>query len=195
MKVGYARVSTEDQDLETQISSLRDAGCGMVYSEHITGTKASRPEWDKALASLRGGDSLVITRLDRAGRSLKHLLALSERLDEQGCSLVVIEQAIDTSTSAGRALFQMLGVFAEFERSLISERTKEALRGRPRGRNGGRPRALSPRAQARAQELYDSRTMTLAEIAAASGVSKATLCRHLTLDKRRPTTADSVNAD
>ena len=140
---GYARVSTNDQDIGAQIARLENAGCEIVWSDVLSGTRASRPQWDACLKSLNKGDQLVITKLDRAGRSLKHLMALSDQLDQRGIALKVIDQAIDTSTSAGRALFQMLGVFAEFERNLISERTKEALRGRPRGRSGGRPKALT----------------------------------------------------
>ena len=185
MRIGYARVSTEDQNLDGQVDRLRDADCGVVYSEHVSGSaKAKRVEWDRCLAHLREGDTLVITRLDRAGRSLKHLLDVATLLEERGCALYVIEQSLDTSTSAGRALFQMLGVFAEFERSLISERTKEALRGRPRGREGGRPKALNSVSLARAQALYDSRTLSVREVASAVGVSPATLYRHLTLDGR-----------
>lgn len=189
MLVGYSRVSTVMQSTDVQVSALRAAGCGMIFSENVSGTKSSRPEWDKALAALQPGDSLVVTKLDRAGRSLKHLLKLSERLDEMGCTLIVTEQGIDTSTSAGRAFYAMVGIFAELEASLVSERTTIALQGRRRGRNGGRPKALSPRALARAQALYDSKSMTLVEVAAAVGVSKATLCRHLTLDGTRTRTS------
>ncbi|MBK5248441.1 MAG: recombinase family protein [Actinomycetales bacterium] len=180
--IGYARVSTNDQDISAQIARLETAGCEIVWSDVLSGTRASRPQWDACLKSLNKGDQLDITKLDRAGRSLKHLMALSEQLDERGITLKVIDQAIDTSTSAGRALFQMLGVFAEFERNLISERTKEALRGRPRGRSGGRPKALTDAWLKRAQDMYDAKTMTVPEIAGAVKCSASTLYRHLTLD-------------
>jgi len=181
---GYARVSTNDQDIGAQIARLENAGCEIVWSDVLSGTRASRPQWDACLKSLNQGDQLVITKLDRAGRSLKHLMELSDQLDSRGIALKVIDQAIDTSTSAGRALFQMLGVFAEFERNLISERTKEALRGRPRGRSGGRPKALTDTRLKRAQDMYDAKTMTVPEIAGAAGCSPSTLYRHLTLDTK-----------
>ena len=181
---GYARVSTNDQDIGAQIARLENAGCEIVWSDVLSGTRASRPQWDACLKSLNKGDQLVITKLDRAGRSLKHLMALSDQLDQRDIALKVIDQAIDTSTSAGRALFQMLGVFAEFERNLISERTKEALRGRPRGRSGGRPKALTVARLKRAQDMYDAKTMTVPEIAGAAGCSPSTLYRHLTLDTK-----------
>lgn len=179
MKIGYARVSTSHQDLIGQKNALHSVGCERIYEDVVSGTRASRPGWDTCLDALRPGDQLVVTKLDRAGRSLKHLLELDERLRESEVSLVVIDQGIDTSTSAGRAMFQMLGVFAEFERALISERTKEGLRGRPRGRSGGRPIALSPTKKDKAQELYDRGELTVAEIAAVVKVSERTLYRYL----------------
>lgn len=183
--IGYARVSTADQSLEAQEAQLRAAGCVEVYSDVMTGTAASRPQWDACRKGLRDGDSLVITRLDRAGRSLRHLLEISDELDQKGVTLTALDQGIDTSTSQGRMSFQMLGVMAEFERALISERTKSAMAARARGRSGGRPKALSPKAVERAQQLYDAGQMTVKEVARAVGVSEATLYRSITTEASR----------
>lgn len=182
--LGYARVSTTMQNLEAQENQLRAAGCSTLYSDTMTGSSASRPEWDACRKALREGDTVVITRLDRAGRSLLHLLEISTELDEKGVTLKVLDQAIDTSTPEGRLMFSLLASVAEFERSLISERTRNAMASRPRGRNGGRPRAMTPKTRARAQHLYDARELTVKEIAAAVGVSVATLYRVLDVDRK-----------
>lgn len=189
-RIGYARVSTADQSLESQEAQLKAAGCDDVYADVMTGTAASRPQWDACRKALRAGDELVITRLDRAGRSLKHLLEINEELTKKGVTLIVLSDGIDTSTSSGRLQMQLLGAVAEFERALISERTKIAMAGRPRGRNGGRPKALSPKALRRAQDLYDAGGMTVKEIAAAVGVSQATLYRSLTTKGGKKTSAE-----
>jgi DNA invertase Pin-like site-specific DNA recombinase len=183
--IGYARVSTADQSLEAQEAQLRVAGCVEVYSDVMTGSAASRPQWDACRKGLRDGDSLVITRLDRAGRSLRHLLEISDELDKKGVTLTVLDQGIDTSTSQGRLSFGLLGVVAEFERALISERTKSAMAVRSRGRSGGRPKALSPKALERAQQLYEAGQMTVKEVARAVGVSEATLYRSITTESSR----------
>ncbi len=180
-RIGYARVSTAGQDLDTQTRALTAAGVAAadIYSEHISGAKADRLELEHALRTLRPGDALVVTKLDRLARSLKDLLQIVDQIESAGASLVVLDQAVDTSTPAGRLFMQVIGAVAEFERALISERTKQALVGRPRGRSGGRPRALSEARLARAQDLYDAGGMTLAEVAAVVGVSVSTLKRGL----------------
>lgn len=183
--IGYARVSTADQSLAAQETQLSEAGCEVTYADVMTGSAASRPQWDACRKALRKGDSLVITKLDRAGRSLRHLLEISDELDKKGVTLNVLDQGIDTSTSHGRLLFGLLATVSEFERALISERTKNAMASRPRGRNGGRPKALSPKAQSRAQELYDAGQMTVREVALAVGVSEATLYRSITTEGSR----------
>lgn len=183
--IGYARISTAMQNLEAQEDQLRAAGCSVIYSDIMSGANASRPEWDACRKALREGDTLMITKLDRAGRSLWHLLEISNELTAKGVTLKVLDQAIDTSTPAGRFAFQMIGSVAEFERSLISERTRSAMASRPRGRNGGRPKAMTPKMRARAQHLYDARELTVKEIAAAAGVSVATLYREIETDRKR----------
>ncbi|MEW1813045.1 recombinase family protein [Pseudarthrobacter phenanthrenivorans] len=193
--IGYARISTAKQSLEAQERQLKDAGCSVTYSDVMTGTAASRPQWDACRKALREGDTLVITRLDRAGRSLSHLIEVSDELAKRGISLKVLDQGIDTTTSHGRLLYQVLAMVSEFERSLISERTQIALAARPRGRKGGRPKALSPKALERAQQLYDSKQMKMKEIAGAIGVSEATLYRSLKTDRHRAADGGSAVAE
>ncbi|WML79169.1 recombinase family protein [Streptomyces sp. VNUA74] len=186
MKVGYGRVSTHEQHPEAQEDALRVAGCDEVYIDRASGKLASRPELDKALLRLREGDSLVITKLDRLGRSLKNLIELSERLKDEGVALVVLDQGIDTSTPIGRMFYQILGAVAEFERELIVERTKDGLQAaRARGRVGGRKKALRPRQVDLARSMYDEkgedgkRRYTVQEIADELGVSRPTVYRYL----------------
>lgn len=186
MRIGYGRVSTEDQVLDAQRDALAAAGCEQIFLDTASGKLARRPELDKALLVARSGDQLVVTKLDRLGRSLEHLIALSKDLEARGVDLMVLEQGIDTSTSVGRMFFQILGAIAEFERALISERTKAGLAAaRARGRVGGRRRKLGPRQARLAQELYDEvgpdgrRVHTVAEIAAELGVSRPTIYRYL----------------
>lgn len=184
-KISYARVSTAGQDLDTQTRALTAAGVAPanMYSEHISGAKADRPELLNALRSLRPGDQLVVTKLDRLARSLKDLLSIVERIEAAGASLVVIDQAVDSSTPAGRLFLQVVGAVAEFERALTSLRTREALAGRPRGRQGGRPRALTGKRLQRARDLVGARELTMIEIAAAVGVSVSTLQRAVRQDQ------------
>lgn len=183
--IGYARVSTASQSLQAQESHLRASGCEVIYADVMTGSAASRPEWDACRKALRPGDTLAITRLDRMGRSIKHLLEVAESLQEKGVTLRVLEQAIDTSTPQGTLTLHLLSALAQFELSQVSERTRSALAGRARGRNGGRPKALSPKALQRAQELYDSKQMTVKEVARAVGVSEATIYRSITTEAER----------
>jgi len=147
-KIGYARVSTNDQHPEIQRNMLIAAGCDpeLIFTDHgVSGAKASRPEWDRCLAQLRRGDTLVAVRLDRIGRSVRNLLEVSAELERRGVDLVLTEQGIDTSTPMGRMLFTILGAVAEFERELIKERTRDGLAATTaRGRNGGRKHRLSP---------------------------------------------------
>ncbi len=186
MRIGYGRVSTTDQNLDAQRDALQAAGCDEVLVDKASGKLASRPELDKALLVAREGDQLVVTKLDRLGRSLEHLIALSNDLQARGVDLVVIDQGIDTSTAVGRMFFQILGAIAEFEHALMAERTRDGLAAaRARGRTGGQRPKLSPRQARIAQEMYDQtgpdgrRTHTVAEIAAEFSVSRPTIYRHL----------------
>ena len=186
MRIGYARVSTRDQHPEAQEDALRAAGCERVFSDKASGKLASRPELEKALMVAREGDQVVITRLDRLGRSLKNLIELSEQLRSQGVGLVILDQGIDTSTSTGRMFFQFLGAIAEFEHALMVERTREGLEAaRARGRKGGRKKALRPRQVELAQRMYDElgddgkRKHTVQNIADELGVARTTIYRYL----------------
>jgi DNA invertase Pin-like site-specific DNA recombinase len=186
MRIGYGRVSTRDQNPEAQEDALTAAGCERIFVDKLSGKLASRPELDKALLSAREGDQFVITKLDRLGRSLKNLIELSDRLQSQGVALVILDQGLDTSTSIGRMFFQILGAIAEFEHSLMVERTKEGLEAaRARGRKGGRKQALKPRQVALAQQMYDElgddgkRKHTVQDIADELGVARTTIYRYL----------------
>ncbi|MDA8303256.1 MAG: recombinase family protein [Actinomycetota bacterium] len=186
MRVGYGRVSTADQNPDAQRDALAAASCDRVFIDKASGKLARRPELDKALLIARKGDQLVITKLDRLGRSLEHLIALSNELQANGIDLVVLDQGIDTSTSLGRMFFHILGAIAEFEHSLMSERTRDGLAAaRARGRTGGQKAKLTLRQTKVAQDMYDElgrdghRAHTVAEIAAEFGVSRPTIYRHL----------------
>src|ERR1039458_185295 len=189
MKIGYARVSTLDQPPESQHDALLAAGCDPdhIHIDKASGKLARRPELDKALLVLREGDQFAVTRLDRLGRSLTHLLALAEELRQRGVDLVVTEQGIDTSTAGGRLFFHIIGAVAEFEHALMSERTAEGVAGaQPRGGPGGQKPKLRPRQVELAQQMYaetgedGKRRYTVAAIATEFGVSRPTIYRHLT---------------
>ena len=186
MRIGYGRVSTTDQNLDAQRDALVAADCDQVLVDKASGKLARRPELDKALLVAREGDQLVITQLDRLGRSLEHLNALSNDLQARGVDLVVIDQGIDTSTAVGRMFFQILGAIAEFEHALMAERTRDGLAAaRARGRIGRQRPKLNPRQARIAQDMYDElgpdgrRAHTVAEIASEFGVSRPTIYRHL----------------
>lgn len=187
--IGYARVSTRDQNDDSQIDELLAAGCDpdRLFIDHgVSGKLASRPQLDACLAYLRKGDVLVITRLSRAMRSLRDLLNVAHALGERGIGLKVLKQDIDTSTSTGRLLFHILAAIDEFQRELIVEGTREGLdAARARGRVGGSKPKLSAFQRKRARELYDmkgpdgKRAHTVAEIGAILGVSRQTIYRNL----------------
>jgi DNA invertase Pin-like site-specific DNA recombinase len=160
MRIGYGRVSTRDQHPEAQHDAFAAAGCEQMFIDKASGKLARRPELDKALLSAnRSGDQLVITKLDRLGRSLEHLIELSKLLQTRGVDLVVVDQGIDTSTAVGRMFFQVLGAIAEFEHALMSERTLDGLAAaRARGRTGGqKPKLGPPTGQARAPDVRRNR--------------------------------------
>jgi DNA invertase Pin-like site-specific DNA recombinase len=187
MRIGYGRVSTRDQNPDAQRDALQGASCDEVFIDKASGKLASRPELDKALLSAnRSGDQLVVTKLDRLGRSLEHLIELSKLLQTRGVHLVVLDQGIDTSTAVGRMFFQILGAIAEFEHALMSERTVDGLAAaRARGRIGGQRPKLGPRQVKLARQMYDEtgedgkRRHTVGQIAAEFGVSRPTIYRHL----------------
>ena len=179
-RLGYGRVSTEDQNLEAQQDALKGAGADKVFIEKITGTKASRPELDKLREQMRKGDTLVITRLDRLGRSTKDLLAISSELEEKGVELEVLEQNINTKTPEGKLFFTMIAAMAEFEHSMMVARTKDGLAAaRARGRLGGRKPKLTELQKKQVRKLYEERKETVREIAAGFNITPPTVYRAL----------------
>jgi DNA invertase Pin-like site-specific DNA recombinase len=181
--IGYARVSTSDQNPDAQAARLGQHGCAPVFTDHgVTGTLANRPQWDACRAYLRYGDVLVVTKLDRIGRSVSNLVSVASDLNWRGVDLTVLDQAIDTATPAGQMLFHVLAAIAEFEHDLIAERTRDGLAA-ARARNGGklpaRGPSISPDKLAAACQLYQGGDMTARRIAAAVGISRATLYRAL----------------
>lgn len=178
--IGYGRCSTDKQNVLDQVSRLKECGCERVFTdEAVSGKLASRPEWDACLGYLRQGDTLVVTKLDRAGRSVKHLLELSADLSERGIALRILDQGIDTNTAIGRMFYTILGALAEFERELIVERTHEGLRtARRSGKQLGRKPKLSP-----SQVKYARRSIEdgdqVKEVAEFLKVDRATIYRAL----------------
>lgn len=181
MRVGYARVSTLDQNPDLQLEKLREAGCERVFVEKASGAKTDRPELRRLMDEiLRPGDTLVVWKLDRLARSLKHLLELGDSLKGRGIGLVSLTDAIDTSSPGGTLVFHVLGAIAEFERALIQERTRAGLsEARRRGRTGGRPKLMSAKDVSAARAVMKLEDVTAAEVAKRFGVSRATLYRHL----------------
>lgn len=180
MLIGYARVSTDDQNLDLQRDALTQAGCGKLCEDKESGAKAERPGLLLALEVLRDGDTLVVWRLDRLGRSLKDLIALVEKLEQRGIALKSLQENIDTSSSGGKLVFHLFGALAEFERNLIRERTQAGLSAaRARGRSGGRPKALDANKRQLAIRLYHERQHSIDELCRMMGISKPTLYSYL----------------
>lgn len=178
MRIGYARVSTADQSVAAQEDILKENGCELIYSETASGGKADRPKLKEMFDYAREGDTIVVYKLDRLGRSLKDLINLLEQLEERGIHFESITDGIDTSTSAGKLQMHLIGAMAEFERDLIRERTKAGLEAaRARGRKGGRPKIDKKKIDL-ALRLYDSKEYSIKEIEKMSGVSAATLYRY-----------------
>lgn len=181
MLIGYARISTGRQDLALQLDALERAGCERHFTDTASGALKTRPELEACLGHLRAGDTLVVWRLDRLGRSLRHLIETIAELQARDVAFRSLTEGVDTTTAAGRMTFHIFGALAEFERSLIQERTQAGLEAaRARGRRGGRPRSITPDKLAAAVMREQNRPMHA--IAAALGVSRATLYRHLATD-------------
>lgn len=183
MNIGYARVSTNEQNLDLQRDALRKAGVSSknLYTDKITGTKAERPGLAAALSHLREGDTLVVWRLDRLGRSLKHLIETVTTLKQQHIAFQSITENINTSSATGQLVFHLFGALAEFERNLIKERTIAGLSAaRARGRTGGRPRLNTSSSKvSMAKKLYADQTNTISDICRTLHISRATLYRYL----------------
>ncbi len=180
MLIGYARISTDDQNLDLQQDALTRAGCERLFEDRASGAKAERAGLAALLGMVRRGDIVVIWRLDRLGRSLKDLIQLAERLDAAGVGLRSLQENIDTSSSGGKLVFHLFGALAEFERTLIRERTAAGLSAaRARGRKGGRPKRLNPAKRELALRLYHERQHSIDEICRMMGISKSTLYNYL----------------
>src|SRR5512144_1899309 len=175
MLVGYAGVSTLEQTLALQQDALTKAGCERIFTDTASGSRTDRAGLDQSLAFLRDGeDTLVVWRLDRLGRSLRHLIDTIGALQERVIGFKSLQEQIDTTTSGGKLVFHVFGALAEFERDLIRERTRAGLEAaRARGRSGGRPSVMTVEKLRVARELYDAREHTTAQIAAVLGVSRA----------------------
>ena len=180
MLIGYARVSTDDQKLNLQIDALEKVGCEKIFTDQVSGSIACRPQLEGALDFLREGDTLVVWRLDRLGRNLRHLIELVRQLEEKGIGFRSLTESMDTTTSGGKLIFHIFGALAEFERNLIRERTKAGLdAARARGRKGGRKPALSAKQQEVAVKLYYEKNHTAEEICRIMGISKPTLYSYI----------------
>ena len=182
MLIGYARVSTQDQTLDLQTDALTQAGCEKIFTDTISGAKAERPGLQDAMHHLRAGDTLVVWRLDRLGRTLKHLIATVTELSDQDIGFMSLQEHIDTTTSGGKLIFHIFGALAEFEREVIKERTNAGLQAaRARGRFGGRPKtqALDPKKMALAKTLHDDQKVPVSEICAQLQIGRSTLYRYL----------------
>lgn len=179
MIFGYARVSTEDQSLDSQLDAFEKYGIDELFCEKVSGKNTARPQLDLMLSKLRKGDTVVVFKLDRIGRNRSHLFELTDEFKERGVNFVSIRDQIDTTTAAGNMFFGMLAVLAQFEADLISERTKAGLEAaRARGRVGGR-KATDQSKIEKALKLYDSKDYTIPEITEMTGVSKTTLYKYL----------------
>jgi DNA invertase Pin-like site-specific DNA recombinase len=185
MLIGYARVSTNDQETATQVAALKAAGCERTYREKASGGRWDRPELHRLLDQIRKGDVLVVWKLDRLSRSLRDVLAIMDRLSEAGAGFRSLTEAIDTTTPAGRMMMQMVGAFAEFERMMLRERTKAGLDSARRdGRIGGRPPKLSPQQQAEIVRMVSKGRKTAADAARLFKIHPATVSRLLARSPR-----------
>lgn len=197
MKIGYARVSTNDQNLDLQTDALKQAGCEKIFSDQgVSGAKAERPGLDKALDQIRKKDVLVIWKLDRLGRSLKHLLSIIEDLRDRGAHFASIQDGFDTSTASGKMVFSVIGAMAEYERNLTRERTMAGLAAaRARGRMGGRPKALDKSQVKVAIALAEAGKLTINEICEQVGCSRSTYYRQVAPRLKVPAAEEPLQLD
>jgi DNA invertase Pin-like site-specific DNA recombinase len=186
MRIGYARVSTHEQNLDSQTDVLNKAGCQKIFIDKVSGVAAARPGIDETFSHLRQGDTLVVWRLDRLGRSLKNLIELVSKLEEMQVGFQSLQESVDTTSTGGRLVFHIFGALAEFERGLIQERTKAGLAAaRARGRKGGRPKVLNEKQRKLVVRLYNERKTTAKEICEMMNISRPTLYSYLHQDQTR----------
>lgn len=180
MLIGYARVSTFEQSLDLQTDALKKAGCDKIFTDKASGAKEDRPGLKEAMEYLREGDTLVVWKLDRLGRSLNHLIETINQLQQRQIGFKVIQESFDTTTPGGKLIFHVFGALAEFERGLIQERTKAGLTAaRARGKFGGRPKKLSSKQIEIAKALHSDSNTSVADICKALNCSRATLYRYI----------------
>ena len=196
MHIGYARVSTQDQNSDLQLDALKQAGCEQVFNEKKTGRTLQRPELEACLRTLRKGDTLVVWRLDRLGRSLKDLVETVNALEERGIGFKSLTESIDTTSAGGRLVFHLFSALAEFERNLISDRTKAGLAAaRARGRKGGRKPKMTAADIKKAAAMLKDPTITKTEVAKHFGVSRVTLNASLTREGYPENPAHNENGE
>lgn len=180
MLIGYVRVSTSDQNLDLQLDALKQVGCDKIYKDIASGVKTDRIGLSEVLKYIRNGDTLVVWRLDRLGRSLRHLIDTINQINDQGSYFRSLQENIDTSTSGGKLIFHIFGALAEFERDIIRDRTKAGLEAaRKRGKYGGRPKIMDKNKIALAKSLFKDKSNSIASICEVLEVSKTTLYRCL----------------
>ena len=180
MKIGYARVSTLEQSLDMQVDALTKFGCEKIITDEVSGSVADRPGLAKLKEILRKGDTLVVWRLDRLGRTLRHLIDWVNELDEQSIGFSSLQEMIDTTNSSGKLIFHIFGALSEFERNLIRERTRAGIEAaRSRGRQGGRPKKLSRDKRQLVVDLYKGKKHSISQICEMTGISKPTLYKYV----------------
>ena len=179
-RFGYARVSTDDQNLDLQHDALTRAGCDRIYEEKVSGKSTARPQLDECLRDLREGDTLTVWRLDRLGRSLPDLVRIISDLEKRGVSFESLGERVETSSASGKLIFHVFAALAEFERNLIRERTQAGLvAARARGRSGGRKPKIGDKERREIQALYRANNIPVSDIAKRYGVSRTTLYKYL----------------
>jgi len=185
MFIGYARISTHDQTLALQLDALEKAGCDRIFTDKVSGTKAERKGLTEALSHLREGDALVVWRLDRLGRSLRHLIDTVTELHDRGVGFKSLQENIDTTTSGGKLVFHIFGALAEFEREIIRERTQAGLASaRSRGKVGGRPKALTPKEVQILRNMAADKSLTVSDICQTLGIGRTTFYRYVKAGER-----------
>ncbi len=185
MLIGYARVSTHEQNLDLQLDALKAVGCSKIFTDKISTLKEERKGLQEALDYVRPGDVLVVWKLDRLGRTLKQLIELVALLNKKGIGFKSLKETIDTTTSTGKLVFHIFAALAEFERDIIHERTRAGLdAARARGRSGGAPKSLSPQQVQALKKLYESKTMPVSQICSMFHIGRTTLYRYVNEEQK-----------
>jgi DNA invertase Pin-like site-specific DNA recombinase len=197
MMIGYARVSTGEQDASLQVDALKSSGCEKIFTDAASGADDDRSGLKDLLSHLRGGDTLVVWRLDRLGRSLKQLIEVVAALNTKGIAFLSLTESIDTRNAGGRLIFHVFGALAEFEREVIRSRTRAGLAAaRARGRHGGRPRLMDERTIAAARAMLADPDARITDVCRTLGVSRATLYRYLQKPAgHHPTAGSTLSTD